>query len=226
MFTGLITTTGTIRSADASPSGLRLAIGVDAEWLANPGATLGESIAVHGCCLTLARVEGSVAGAAPAGRAPAARDARGGEAVLGFDVIPETLRVTRLGRLSSGSRVHLERAATPGTLLGGHLVQGHVDGLGRVVAVGRERGEWRVRIAVDRAALGGLVLRGSIAVDGVSLTIAGLDDDAATFDVCLIPETLARTTMGELVAGDSVHLEFDCIAKMVARQLALRGLAS
>jgi riboflavin synthase len=208
VFTGLVTTTGTVRSAEASPSGLRLAIAAPRAWLAHPPATLGESIAVHGCCLTLARLDGG-----------------DGDALLGFDAIPETLRVTLLGRLSPGHRVHLERSATPSTLLGGHIVQGHVDGLGRVAAVERDGGEWRLRIAIDRGFLGGLVLRGSIAVDGVSLTVAALDDRAATFDVCLIPETLARTTLGALVEGDEVHLEFDCIAKMVARQLALRGLA-
>jgi riboflavin synthase len=226
MFTGLVTTTGTIRSADASSTGMRLEIAAPAGWLATPAAMpsptppliLGESIAVHGCCLTLARLG---AGLADDNAAPPAE----GEVLLGFDAIPETLRVTRLGRLAPGRRVHLERSATPSTLLGGHLVQGHVDGLGHVVAVLVGGGEWRVRIAIDAPLLGGLVLRGSIAVDGVSLTIAGLDDAAATFDVCLIPETLARTTLGELVAGDAVHVEVDCISKMVARQLALRGQA-
>lgn len=207
MFTGLIQAMGTLRRTEPTATGAAIAIGVPRGTLPGGAWAEGESIAVDGCCLTLARV------AAADGGPP-------GEDELGFDVIPETLRLTRFGGMPSGTRVHLERSATPATLLGGHLVQGHVDGLGRIVAVERSGGEWRVRIAPPPELMRWLASKGSIAVDGVSLTVAAIDDGSATFDVCLIPETLARTALGERRPGDAVHLEADCFAKMIERQLA------
>ncbi|MFO0830155.1 MAG: riboflavin synthase [Phycisphaerales bacterium] len=206
MFTGLIQTTGAIHAVEAAETGARLSI--DAPWSAgaSPALAGGESIAVNGCCLTLVRFE-----------------PRGDSVRLVFDVIHETLRVTTLGRVRGGDRVHLERSATPTTLLGGHLVQGHVDAIGIVAAVLAVEGEWRVRIEAPIDALRLVTLRGSIAVDGVSLTVAAIDDDGRTFDVCLIPETLSRTALGELEAGDEVNLETDCIAKMVERVVSLRA---
>lgn len=141
--------------------------------------------------------------------------------VMAFDVVQETLDKTRLGDLAVGDRVNLEQAATLGTLLGGHLVQGHVDGVGRVTKV--RRGEdWGVWIDVPKK--GGLarllVSKGSVCVEGVSLTIAGLTRGG--FWVALIPTTLAETTLGALEPGDAVNLEMDVIAKMVAAQLKRR----
>ena len=165
---------------------------------------LGDSIAVSGCCLTAARL------------------ADGGR-TLGFDCIPESMRKTALGRLAAGSTVNLEHAALPTTLLGGHLVQGHVDATGEVVSVGRD-GEWRVRVAVPESFAPWLVPQGSIAVDGVSLTLASISPPGSStcwFEVCLIPVTLAKTTLGRLAPGSIVNLEADCLAKMVARHLSL-----
>lgn len=201
MFTGLVQAVGSVRSAVAGTDTVRLEIDAGG-WGHRPA--LGDSISVSGCCLTLARVS---------------QDAR----LLGFDCIPESMRKTALGRLATGSTVNLEHAALPTTLLGGHLVQGHVDATGEVLAVGRD-GEWRVRIGVPASFAPWLVEQGSIAVDGVSLTLAAISPAGAPrcwFEVCLIPVTLERTTLGRLVPGDVVNVEADCIAKMVARQLAL-----
>lgn len=210
MFTGLVQTVGRVANATETAGGRRLLIEVSA----GPKAftppipfSIGESIAVNGCCLTLVHV-------APTPLAP-------GGAVLGFDVIPETLRKTAIGRLSAGGRVNLERSVTPTTLLGGHFVQGHVDAVGRVAALVTE-GEWRVRVAIPRDDRALLAPQGSIALDGVSLTVAAIDDDASTFDVCLIPETLARTTLRDLSVGVEANVEFDCLAKMVARREEFR----
>jgi riboflavin synthase len=204
MFTGLVERMGTVVGRRETEAGIALEIEV-AGW-PGPSAqplSLGESIAVHGCCLTLARMAEPTAGRAGV--------------VLGFDAIPQTLRVTAIGRLAVGDRVHLERSATPTTLLGGHIVQGHVDGLADVVAVLREGGEWRVRLRLPRELLRHVHDKGSIALDGVSLTVAALDDEGATIDVCLIPETLERTTLGTRRPGDVLHVETDCLAKMLAR---------
>lgn len=201
MFTGLVQAVGSVRSAVAGADTVRLEID-SGGWGHRPA--LGDSIAVSGCCLTLARVS-------PDGRQ------------LGFDCIPESMRKTALGRLAAGSTVNLEHAALPTTLLGGHLVQGHVDATGEVLAVGRD-GEWRVRIGVPASFAPWLVEQGSIAVDGVSLTLASISpagSPSCWFEVCLIPVTLERTTLGRLAPGDRVNVEADCIAKMVARQLAL-----
>ncbi len=211
MFTGLVQAIGTVRSvvgseaglAAAGPQTVRLEIDTGG-WGHRPA--LGDSIAVSGCCLTAARL------------------ADGGR-TLGFDCIPESMRKTALGRLAAGSTVNLEHAALPTTLLGGHLVQGHVDATGEVVSVGRD-GEWRVRVAVPESFAPWLVPQGSIAVDGVSLTLASISPPGSStcwFEVCLIPVTLEKTTLGRLAAGDVVNVEADCLAKMVARQLAVLG---
>lgn len=201
MFTGLVQALGTVRAATAGPAGVRLEIETGG-WGHRPA--LGDSIAVSGCCLTVADVS-------PDGR------------ILSFDCIPETMRKTALGRLVTGSAVNLEHAALPTTLLGGHLVQGHVDATGEVLAVAREA-EWRVRIGVPESFAPWLVEQGSVAVDGVSLTLAAISPPGAArcwFEVCLIPVTLGKTTLGRLGPGATVNVEADCLAKMVARQLAL-----
>jgi riboflavin synthase alpha subunit len=201
MFTGLVQALGTVRAATAVPAGVRLEVDLGG-WSHRPAP--GDSIAVSGCCLT-------VAGISPDGGS------------LAFDCIAETLKKTALGRLAAGSPVNLEHAALPTTLLGGHLVQGHVDATGEVLSVAREA-EWRMRIGVPEGFAPWLVAQGSIAVDGVSLTLAAISPPGAErcwFEVCLIPVTLAKTTLGRLAPGSIVNLEADCLAKMVARQLSL-----
>ena len=198
MFTGLIQHRGLVRSRDESATSTRLVID-DCGWEHRPEP--GDSIAVNGCCLTVAdRDDG-----------------------LAFDVVPTTLQRTTLGRLTAGDRVNLESAATPSTLLGGHLVQGHVDGVGTIKTNGDDPPEgWKMRIQPPEEITPYLVDRGSVTVEGVSLTIA--DWDGTLLSVALIPETLDRTTLGALREGDLVNLEPDCLAKMVAAMLEQRGL--
>ena len=200
MFTGLVQSLGKI--AEIRPNATSTRLIVDASgWAHQPD--LGASISVNGCCLTVVAIDG--------GR-------------FAFDVIPQTLRVTSLGKLAVGSGVNLEHAATPMTFLGGHVVLGHVDALGEVVAIETER-EWRVRVRLPASLARFVVEKGSIALDGVSLTIARVDDgathanDGTIVDVCLIPETLARTNLAERRIGDTINIEVDHLAKLVARQL-------
>ncbi len=197
VFTGLIEHLGTLIDAKPTKTGVRLLIQPQT-WPYQP--TLGESISVDGCCLTLAV------------------DPSEYKACFAFDVIPESLAKTTMGSLAPGQRVHLESSATLATLLGGHLVQGHVDGVGRVVNVQRED-QWRVRIAPPAELMAYLVPKGSVCVKGVSLTIAALDVTQAWFEVALIPTTLSKTTLGELDVGHQVNLECDSIAKTVVHYL-------
>lgn len=187
-------------AAERDPAGLRLVVG-RAGWkpIAEPGR--GDSVAVAGVCLT---VEEATAEA------------------LVFKVIGQTLAVTRLGGLAVGDGVNLEHAVTASQPMGGHFVQGHADGVGRVVALADDPADWRLRVAVPEAVRGWLVDKGSVTVDGVSLTLAEVHDDG--FTVCLIPETLDKTTLGGLAVGDSVHLEGDVLVKAVnARVEAVLG---
>jgi riboflavin synthase len=197
MFTGLIEAVGSVSGLEPTPSGYRL--GIRAPFAAD--VTVGESLAVNGVCLTVvARAAGE----------------------LDFELGPETLARTALGRLAAGERVNLERPLRFGGALGGHLVLGHVDAVATVTAVSRVESTARVRIALgDRSLAPLLIPQGSVAVDGVSLTVAGLDGTA--FEVMLIPHTLAATTLGALVTGQAVNIETDVIGKYVVRSLALRG---
>jgi riboflavin synthase len=196
VFTGLVADLGTVAGVDATPDGVRLAI---ASPLAG-GLAEGDSIAVNGVCLTAVDV--------------------GGER-FGADVMRETLRRSSLARVRAGSRVNLELALAAHARLGGHIVQGHVDGVGTVDAV-REDGFARVvTIAAEADLLRYVVEKGSIAVDGVSLTVARVDE--AGFDVSLIPETLRRTNLGDAGAGTPVNLEVDILAKYVEKLVGPRG---
>jgi riboflavin synthase alpha subunit len=161
----------------------------------------GESICVSGCCLTLAE--------------PAAGS-------LVFDVIPETLRRTTLGGLGTGARVNLERSLAAGDLMGGHLVQGHVDGVGVVQRV-TGGGDYRVTVRPPADLMPYIVPKGSIAIDGVSLTIAACDPAAGVFEVSLIPATLEKTTLGELAEGGRCNLETDAMAKTIVHYLRYYG---
>jgi riboflavin synthase len=171
------------------------------------GVALGDSIAVNGVCLTVTGVEPDA----------------DGTGVWSTDVMAETLRRSSLGDVGSGDRVNLERAVTPQTRLGGHIVQGHVDGVGTVVS--RTPGDdWEVvRIAVPVELARYVVEKGSITVDGVSLTVSALADEPEPwFEVSLIPTTLRETTLGTRAPGDLVNLEVDVIAKYVERLLGAR----
>ena len=199
MFTGLVQHMGTLLERQDRPDGARLVVDTDG-WDHHPGT--GDSIAINGCCLTVVAMN---------------------QGTLSFDVVQTTLALTTLGRLPSGARVNLEHAATPSTLLGGHIVQGHVEGTGEVLSnqAQPDRG-WLLVLEAAETVAGHLIEKGSISIDGVSLTIAGLDSNRV--EIALIPETLKRTTLKALQAGDLVNLEGDCLAKMVAHLLA-RGQA-
>jgi riboflavin synthase len=211
MFTGIVEGTGTVVAMDRPPAGGAARLEVEAPWLAGDLA-VGDSVAVDGCCLTVVA---------------------GGPGRFAADVVAETLRRTALGRLAAGARVNLERPLAVGGRLGGHLVQGHVDGVGRVLdrrptgpqgsggsggalsapPVGQGGLEVKVELPDDLARY--VVEKGSIAVDGVSLTVAGVGQ--GWFAVALVPHTLASTTLGERAPGDPVHLEVDVVAKYVER---------
>jgi riboflavin synthase len=203
MFTGLIQERGQVLG-DPRPSGrggVRLAIGLSRDLAGGVG--VGASLAVAGVCLTV--VERS-------------------EAAVVVELAPETLARTTLGRLRDGAAVNLEPALRAGDPLGGHMVQGHVDGTAGVAAR-RDLAEHRVLgFSLPPALAPYLVEKGSVTVDGVSLTVAALASDQ--FEVALLPHTLAVTTLGALVPGDEVNLEVDVLAKYVHRMLAARGLAT
>jgi riboflavin synthase len=200
MFTGIVEELGTVGALERQSDAVRLT--VRATTVLDDAAP-GDSIAVNGCCLTVSERT---------------------EDTWTADVMAETLAKTGLGSLDVGDRVNLERAVTAGTRLGGHLVQGHVDAVGHVVR--REPGEhWDVvTLSMPRELAPYLVDKGSITVDGVSLTVVEARDDG--FTVSLIPETLRRTTLGFREPGDAVNLEVDVIGKYVARQLELRGVSA
>jgi riboflavin synthase len=201
VFTGLVEEVGTVREVEHKGDVTRLT--VDAA-LTREGSGLGASVAVNGVCLTVVAHPGRQ---------------------LVFDLGPETLTRTALGRLAPGHPVNLERPLRFGGALGGHLVLGHVDGTGTVEAVTRVESTARVRIALGDPDLAPLLIpQGSVAVDGVSLTVAALR--GTTFEVMLIPHTLAATTFDRLTAGQAVNIETDVIGKYVARSLALRGTRS
>jgi riboflavin synthase len=198
MFTGIVEEIGTIRAATRHGDVVRLDVTAS---VAGEGSAIGASVAVNGVCLT-------VVTPTPGG--------------LLFDVGPETLERTTLGRLATGDAVNLERPLRFGAAVGGHLVLGHVDGIGTVEGVTRVESTARVRIALPGPALAPLLVpQGSVAVDGVSLTIAALERQA--FEVMVIPHTLAVTTFGRLVRGQAVNLETDVIGKYQQRSLELKG---
>ena len=197
MFTGIVEELGTVAAVEDQGDAVRLTV---TSPLVLEDAAPGDSIAVNGCCLTVTEHDGTTWTA---------------------DVMQETLDKTSLHGVQPGDRVNLERAVTADKRLGGHIVQGHVDGVGRVVS--RTPSEhWEV-VEVelpDRAMARYLVDKGSITVDGVSLTVVEARD--GTFTVSLIPETLARTTLGTRQPGDRVNLEVDVLAKHVEKLLAHR----
>ena len=191
MFTGIVSAVGTVVEAGSG----RLAI-ENAETATR--LKIGASVAVNGCCLTVVKKAG---------------------ATFVMDVVPETLRRTALGSLTHGSRVNLELPLAADGLLDGHLVQGHIDATGKVVRVVSAAAGREVTIEFPTDLRDFVVEKGSIAVDGISMTVAGVDDRAATFTVALIPHTLAVTIAGEYREGTMVNLEADIVARYVARNL-------
>ncbi len=197
MFTGLIEDLGTLRDIRTGTDQAVLSVGTA---LPMAELVLGESIAINGVCLTVTRFA---------------------EGAFSADVSPETLDCTTLGRLSAGSRVNLERALRLSDRLGGHLVTGHVDGLARIVERHQDGNAWRFRFQGDAALCRQLVDKGSVAVDGISLTVNQVKGDS--FSLAVIPHTFAMTTLQERKVGDEVNIETDLIGKYVARFLQHGG---
>lgn len=193
MFTGLIKTICSVKSAFTSDGGMRLA--VDLGKLADD-CKLGDSIAVNGVCLTIAQLRGSLAE---------------------FDVSDETLIKSTLGKLKSSSPVNVELALKAADRFGGHFVLGHVDGTAKIKAIERKRQFADIQFAADPELLAQMVVKGSVAVDGISLTIANMN--ANSFSVSIIPETLKQTTLGQAKTGDMVNIETDIIIKTITKQL-------
>ena len=191
MFTGIVRERGHVASVQRTESGVRVVVEAPATAA---DVRAGDSVSLNGCCLTVTEVT----------------DSR-----MAFDAVPETLRRTTVGRLAAGSAVNVEPALRAGEPLGGHYVQGHVDGVGRIRSVEHEGEARRVWIDAPDAILRYCVEKGSITVEGVSLTVAELADDA--FAVALVPHTLSETTLGGLEPGDDVNLEADVLAKYVER---------
>jgi riboflavin synthase len=196
VFTGLVAGRGHITAADRSDDGVRLTV----ETALAEELTLGDSVAVNGVCLTAAAING---------------------ATFAADVMHETLSRSSLGTATVGSDVNLELPLRASDRLGGHVVQGHVDGLGEVSAVTDDGFARRIRISAPPDVLRYIVEKGSIAVDGVSLTVAGINSES--FTVSLIPETLQRTNLGQAAPGTRVNLEVDVLAKYVERLLGARA---
>ena len=193
MFTGIVEEVGRIERAERQDSLTRFEIEVGP--LAS-GTQVGDSIAVLGACLTVTSISGTR---------------------LSFEVIPESLSRTRLGELREGAAVNLERAMAANARFDGHLVQGHVDGVGRVRRFDRVGNDVELHVECDPELASQLVDKGSVTIDGVSLTVVDVVADG--FHVALIPHTLEVTTLSELVVGDSVHLELDIFGKYVKQYL-------
>lgn len=199
MFTGLVETQAKVLDVLPEPAGKRLVLARPAEFA---DCKVGDSVAINGCCLTVVEMASNR---------------------LDFQAGEETLSRTTLGRLTGGSTVNCERAMRLGDRVGGHLVSGHIDGVGTVTSRADDEQWSKIFFAASPALLRQMVSKGSIAVDGTSLTLVDVGD--AEFSVALIPHTLAVTTLGELRAGDEVNLETDLLAKYVQRQLETACLA-
>ena len=198
MFTGIVETTGIVQSIVFREGGARFVVkvGVMATELA-----LGESVAVNGCCLTVTEFDAAAQSAS-------------------FDLLSETLRVTSLGQLKEGGVVNLERALRIGDRLSGHFVQGHVDATGKIIALDSIGADHRFIVSLPAAWSRLVVQKGSVCIDGMSLTIAELGADRMTF--WITPHTFAVTNLRVLGAGDLVNLEFDMLAKHIERLVAPR----
>ncbi len=205
MFTGIIQALGTVAGLDSSPrahsnGALAHRLEIDLGSLAD-GLELGASVAINGVCLTLTERRGHV------GR---------------FDAVPETWNRTTLRDLHRGDSVHLERSLRVGDPLDGHFVQGHVDGTGTIERIERAEGEWKLWIATEPALMPFIAPKGSIAIDGTSLTLVDVTENR--FSIALVPTTLARTTFARRKPGDRVNIETDILARLVIRSLQQAGV--
>jgi riboflavin synthase len=190
VFTGLVAGLGEIVNIEHSSEGVRLHVNTQL----GDQIKEGDSVSVNGVCLTATRIDGPL---------------------FSTDVMNETLRLTSLGEIRQGTAVNLELAMSPTDRFGGHIVQGHVDGVGRIAKVTQDGFSRRVTIAAPDEVMRYVVHKGSITVDGISLTVA--ETDARSFTVSLIPETLERTNLGAAEIGTTVNLEVDVVAKYVER---------
>ena len=197
MFTGIIEEMGIVKTLRREAGAARLSVSAAAVL---DGTALGDSICVNGVCLTVVEI---------------------GKNEFSADVAVETLRVTNLGELKAGARVNLERALQLSARIGGHLVSGHVDAVGRLREKRDEGNGWRIFFDAPETVLRYVIKKGSIAIDGISLTVADLD--RAGFAIAMIPHTAKLTTLGFKTAGDSVNLEADIIGKYVERLLPGRA---
>ncbi len=198
MFTGIVESVGLVESLTITPAGGHLIlrkVGFSDEL------ALGESVAVNGCCLTVVSA---------------------GDGLVAFDLLQETLRLTNLGGLKPGEAVNLERALRASDRLSGHFVQGHIDGTATILAYEPDGQDHRYTVSLPEAGQRLVVPKGSIAVNGISLTVALLEIDR--FTLWITPHTHAMTTLRQAAAGQMVNLEYDFLAKQVDRVLALRGL--
>jgi riboflavin synthase len=197
MFTGIVQALGTIQSAAETAAGKRFAIALGE--LARAPIALGDSVCISGVCLTVAQISAGAGGAAH------------------FDAIGETLRRSTLGGKAVGDRVNLELSLRPDSFVGGHFVQGHVDAVGQVTALRTDPRDWRITFQVPGATVPYLIPKGSVAVDGVSMTIAEVSREA--FTLAVIPTTLEKTTLAKLRIGDRVNVETDILARTVVHYL-------
>jgi len=193
MFTGLIETVCAVKSAGRA--GDSMVLTVDLGAMADESKT-GDSIAVNGACLTITRLQGSLAS---------------------FDISAETLAKSTLGKLKPSSQVNIERSLKANDRFGGHFVLGHVDGTAKIEAIEKSNEFAVIKFAAGAELLDAIIAKGSVAVDGISLTIASVDSNS--FGVSVIPETLKRTTLGKAKIGDSVNIETDIIVKTIKKQL-------
>jgi len=193
MFTGLVEQVGIVKNIRSSSSGRVLSI--DIKDLAQK-VKLGDSIAVNGVCLTASKLSASLAE---------------------FDVSGETVEKSTIGKLTNGSKVNLELAMLADGRFGGHIVQGHVDGIAKLKAVDKKGDFFTVSFTAEKEIIESLVSKGSVSINGISLTVANLD--ASSFSIAIIPVTWKETTLADLRIGDSVNIETDIIIKAVKRQL-------
>jgi riboflavin synthase len=193
MFTGIVEEVGRVTAVERGPGVTRLTVEGP---LVAADSGIGDSVAINGTCLTVVRREG---------------------VALFFEVVPETLSRTNLGELQPGGAVNMERALAATGRLAGHIVQGHVDGVGTITAITAEHDSWRIAVAVPAPLRRYLVEKGSVALDGISLTVASLTEDG--FTVAIIPHTWQATNLHDRRRGDRVNLETDVLAKYVERLL-------
>ena len=202
MFTGIVTGIGTVRRLVPLGQGHDMRIEIEAPWPDTAAIALGASISCGGCCLTAVEL---------------------GPDWFAVDASAETLSKTKLGTWHEGSHMNLERSLRVGDELGGHIVSGHVDGMGHIVSITPENGSYRLEVDVPKDLSRFIASKGSVAIDGVSLTV---NQVAGTrFGVNIIPHTWQVTTLGALSPGDGVHIEIDMLARYVARLAETTGLA-